>query len=127
MVALKVFFAFLSVLLINAQGFEECSPSSIKVKITKTGHAVKGQPDYEVVFTVDDDCPGGEVWVVVGCNGFTSVKPIEPFIFKKDDSIGGCLLRYGGSLYAGGPLKFKYAGQLPTDKFRPISSQIECS
>ncbi|CAL5325577.1 unnamed protein product [Camellia sinensis] len=127
MVALKVFFAFLSVLLISAQGFEKCSLSSIKVEITKTGRVVKGQPEYEVAFSVDDDCPCVEVQVVVGCNGFNSVEPIDPFIIKKDDSVGGCLLKNGGSLFQEEPLKFKFAGQLPTDNFKPISSTIACS
>ncbi|CAL5370409.1 unnamed protein product [Camellia sinensis] len=125
MVALKVFFAFLIGLLISAQGFAQCFLSSINVKITKTGSVVKGQSEFEVVFS--NNCACIQYNIAVKCDGFSSVEPIDPAIFRKDDSVGGCLLKNGESIPQGEPLKFKFAGQIPIDKFKPISSTIACS
>ncbi|KAK3010781.1 hypothetical protein RJ639_012001 [Escallonia herrerae] len=85
MTAIMVLFAFLTLLLITAQGFAQFCDlrHALAITMTKTGRVVKGAHETEVVISNSCICPAYEI--IILCSGWEPVEPVDPKIFNEND------------------------------------------
>ncbi|OVA17447.1 hypothetical protein BVC80_1837g267 [Macleaya cordata] len=101
----------------------ECSTSDIGI-IQKKVNQVQGVDEYEV--EIQNYCQScGLSGLVIGCEGFQTVEPVEPALFKQLDG-GDCLINGGDFITRGIPIRFRYAWQTPTN-FYPKKVVSKCS
>lgn len=104
-------------------GSAECTLlSNIVVGQSKTGANVQGKPEYKVV--IANNCVCSQSNLLLKCNGFNSVEPVNPNVFKP---VGGqCSVNDGLPVFQGSDITFKYASDTQFD-LSPLSSHINCS
>ncbi|KAK9678131.1 hypothetical protein RND81_11G190000 [Saponaria officinalis] len=120
---MKVFTTFVFfVLFIGTTGHaQKCTISDMKVKITRTGKAVEGAPEW--VATIYNTCTCPQSNVYLKCTGFNSYEVISPSIFKVVGDI--CLINSGKPIVKGVPVSFNFAFNTPFDLL-PFKSTISC-
>ncbi|KAK7318986.1 hypothetical protein RJT34_03696 [Clitoria ternatea] len=105
-----------------SQGYSQCSLKDISVSQQRTGVMVQGKPEWKV--TVTNKCACGQKNVILNCDGFQTVEPLNPLILTVSNPGPYCLVTPGYPIYRD-PVTFNYAWDV-SFPLNPISSQIIC-
>ncbi|GAV60548.1 hypothetical protein CFOL_v3_04078 [Cephalotus follicularis] len=100
---------------------QDCSMDDLLIRQTPSGGKVEAKPEFEV--SVLNECPCLQGNIILACNGFQSVKHIDPLVLVKSGN--ECLLNNGSSLGPFGMQTFSYAWD-SLFPFDPVSSKIDC-
>ncbi|WOG87768.1 hypothetical protein DCAR_0206999 [Daucus carota subsp. sativus] len=100
---LILFFSFVS------KGLCVCDKNSIIVGTERSGRLIGGKDEWNVEIT--NNCTCFQKSITLKCDGFQSVSPVDPRLFKK--VADHCLLNQGRALPPFNSIKFSYAWYPP--------------
>ncbi|GLT77123.1 hypothetical protein SLA2020_487370 [Shorea laevis] len=110
---------FLSII---SQGRCQCHPKEFSVSQSETGVKVENKPEWNV--TINNPCSCAQFNVKLSCDGFQSVKPMDPSILQKSEA--ECLVDNGNPIAPHSSFSFTYAWDT-SFPFNPLDSGITCS
>ncbi|XP_075636995.1 TPD1 protein homolog 1-like [Castanea sativa] len=116
------FLCVLFVLNVVGKGNCQCTLSQVTIKQSKTGEVVQQKPVWSV--TINNGCPCSQSDLKLSCNGFQTVKPVDPSVLSQSDN--ECLVNNGLPVQPSSSVSFTYAWDT-SFSFQPLSSQINCS
>lgn len=99
-----------------------CSVKTVKINQSKSGLLAENKPEWMV--TITNDCPCSQLDLTLYCNGYQTVKAVDPWILTSKGQT--CLVNNGQPIYAFTNITFTYAWDT-SFPFRALSSQIACS
>ncbi|EXB80735.1 hypothetical protein L484_008515 [Morus notabilis] len=102
----------------------QCAIQDIQIARSRTGELVENKPEWSV--TIKNECSCTQLDLHLDCNGYQTVKLVDPSILSISNDGQYCLVNNGQPIYAFGSISFTYAWDT-SFPFRPISSQIACS
>ncbi|XP_031476883.1 TPD1 protein homolog 1-like [Nymphaea colorata] len=121
----KLLAAFLILYIVAHASGKLCDKSSVNVSYERTGTVVEGQPEWEVV--VRNTCGCSLSHVQLTCTGFSTVKEVDPRLFRslaKDQD--HCLVNDGKPIAPSSTVRFSYAWLTPYD-LPFFSAQPRCT
>ncbi|CAN6464664.1 unnamed protein product [Victoria cruziana] len=102
-----------------------CDRSSVDVSYERTGTVVEGQPEWEVV--VRNTCSCSLSHVQLTCTGFSTVKEVDPSLFRNlANDQDHCLVNNGKPIAPSSAVRFSYAWLTPYD-LPFFSAQPRCT
>ncbi|XP_075636990.1 uncharacterized protein At1g05835-like [Castanea sativa] len=122
---MATFIKFLCVLFVLSfvgKGNCQCTLSQVTIKQSKTGEVVQQKPVWSV--TINNGCPCSQSDLKLSCNGFQTVKPVDPSVLSQSGN--ECLVNNGLPVQPSSSVSFTYAWDT-SFSFQPLSSQINCS
>ncbi|GLU02678.1 hypothetical protein SLE2022_199190 [Rubroshorea leprosula] len=122
MATIQNFMILVFFLSIISQGRCQCYPKEFGVSQSETGVKVETKPEWKV--TINNPCPCVQSNVKLSCDGFQSVKPMDPSILKKSGA--ECLVKNGNPIAPLSSFSFTYAWDR-SFPFKPLDSKIDCS
>ncbi|KAK7356607.1 hypothetical protein VNO80_15882 [Phaseolus coccineus] len=114
---------WLTIFLVIARAYGECSLRNLEVRQYDTGKALKGYQEYAV--SIFNKCSELCVQsnVKLNCTGFQTVEKVEPSILRVSGDV--CVVNNGLPITSDATTNFRYAWS-NSFNFNPISSQINC-